>query len=201
MQQKKPLIYSDKKFLDFLDKREKLSPFDQKLEAGLLLEKSEAIDIDKAFSEVTKRINRETKIYNIKAVIIKFAAILTLPLLAFTIWSLFFLDKSEEGYSRISQNEITWQEVTSPYGMRSHLVLPDGTNLWLNAGSKLRYGIPFMGKTREVELEGEAFLDVFEDRYSPFVIKSGNFVVEVTGTQFNFKSYPGSDNIEVALKS
>jgi len=192
--------YTDSKFIDFLDCRKKLSSFDKKLELGIQLERAEAIDIEKPLSKVSTRINRKNKIQDIYLLITKFAAILTLPLMAFTIWLLFFHDKKEVQFSQITQNEITWQEINCPQGMRSYLILPDGTNLWLNSGSKLKYSIPFTGNTREVELEGEAFLDVFENRSSPFVVRSGNYLTEVTGTQFNIKSYAGSNRIEVALK-
>jgi ferric-dicitrate binding protein FerR (iron transport regulator) len=118
-----------------------------------------------------------------------------LPLLAFTIWSLFFQEKPTE----LVQNEITWHEIQTPAGMRSHVVLPDGTDLWLNAESKIKYSIPFTRENRQVELTGEAFLKVVKNEKAPFIVNAGTASVKVLGTQFNVKAYPEDEQLEVAL--
>ncbi len=115
--------------------------------------------------------------------------------MAFTIWSLFFQEKQTE----LAQNEITWHEIHSPAGMRSHVVLPDGTDLWLNAESKIKYSIPFTRENRHVELTGEAFLKVVKNENAPFIVNAGAASVKVLGTQFNFKAYPEDEQLEVAL--
>jgi transmembrane sensor len=190
---------SDSDFNQFMEYRKGLSPFDKKLEAAKLIDQATSVDVDKAYHTVSNKINQENKSINIFTVLTRIAAVLTLPLLAFTIWSLFF-HKTEKAPVEMAQNEITWQEIHSPVGMRSHVVLPDGTNLWLNAGSQLRYSIPFIRENREVELSGEAFLDVVKNEQSPFVVKTGNAEVEVMGTQFNVNAYPETEQIKVALK-
>jgi ferric-dicitrate binding protein FerR (iron transport regulator) len=83
--------------------------------------------------------------------------------------------------------------------MRSHVVLPDGTDLWLNAGSKIKYGIPFIRENRQVELTGEAFLKVTKNGKAPFVVNVGAASVKVLGTRFNVKAYPEEEQIEIAL--
>ena len=190
---------SDSEFKNFIETRKGLSPFDKKMEAGKLIDQTASVDVDKAYHIVSNKINQGNNIYSIFTTLTRIAAVLTLPLLAFTIWSLFF-QKTEKAPVELALNEITWQEIHSPVGMRSHVVLPDGTNLWLNAGSHLRYGIPFTRENREVELSGEAFLDVVKNEQSPFVVKTGNAEVEVLGTQFNVNAWPESEQIQVALK-
>jgi transmembrane sensor len=190
---------SDSDFKKFMEYRKGLSPFDKKLEAAKLIDETVSVDVDKAYHTVSNKINRGNKAINIFTTLTRIAAILTLPLLAFTIWTLFF-QETEKAPVEIAQNEITWQEIHSPVGMRSHVVLPDGTNLWLNAGSHLRYGIPFIRENREVELSGEAFLDVAKNELSPFVVKTGSAEVEVLGTQFNVNAWPEKEQIQVALK-
>jgi transmembrane sensor len=190
---------SDSGFNHFIEQRKGLSPFDKKLEAAKLIDQTASVDVDKAYHTVSSKINQGNNTYHIFTTLTRIAAVLTLPLLAFTIWSLFF-QESKKAPVEIAQNEITWQEIHSPVGMRSHVVLPDGTNLWLNAGSHLRYSIPFTRENREVELSGEAFLDVVKNEKSPFVVRTENTSVEVLGTQFNVNAYPETEQIQIALK-
>ena len=186
-------------FDKFIDYRRQLNSFDKKLEAAKLIEQIKMVDVDNAYQSVAENINRSVPKYNLLTAITRIAAVFTLPLLAFTIWTLFFQDKKDASVESV-QNDITWQEISSPMGMRSQVVLPDGTHLWLNAGSKLRYSIPFVRDRRLVELTGEAFLDVKKDEESPFVVKAGEAEVEVVGTQFNANAWPQSETIEIALK-
>jgi transmembrane sensor len=190
---------SDSDFKKFMEYRKGLSPFDKKLEAAKLVNQTASVDLDKAWHKVTRKINQGNNTYSIFTTLTRIAAVLTLPLLAFTIWTLFFQEIKTVPVE-LAQNEITWQEIHSPVGMRSHVVLPDGTNLWLNAGSHLRYGIPFTRENREVELTGEAFLDVVKNEQSPFVVKTAGAEVEVLGTQFNVNAWPEKEQIQVALK-
>ena len=190
---------SESDFKNFMEYRKGLTAFDQKLEAAKLIDKTTSVNVDKAYRAVSDKINRDNKTRSLFITLTRIAAVLTIPLLAFAIWSLFFQETTKTPVE-MAQNEITWQKIQSPVGMRSLVVLPDGTNLWLNAGSEIKYSIPFTRENREVELSGEAFLDVVKNEQSPFVVKSGNAEVEVLGTQFNVNAYPESENIEVALK-
>ncbi|MGC9342158.1 MAG: FecR family protein [Bacteroidales bacterium] len=190
---------SESGFTHFMEYRKGLTPFDKKLEAAKLMDQAASVDVDTAYQTISSKINRKNKVYHIYTTLTRIAAVLTLPLLAFTIWTLFFQEVKTIP-AELAQNEITWQEIHSPVGMRSHVVLPDGTNLWLNAGSHLRYSIPFTRENREVELTGEAFLDVVKNEQSPFVVKTASAEVEVLGTQFNVNAWPETENITVALK-
>jgi ferric-dicitrate binding protein FerR (iron transport regulator) len=84
-------------------------------------------------------------------------------------------------------------------GVRTYMQLPDGSKLWLNAGSKVVYADGFSGGRRELTLVGEAFFDVQHDVAHPFIIRAGKLEVRVLGTSLNVKAYPGDSTIETTL--
>ena len=84
-------------------------------------------------------------------------------------------------------------------GARRFMKLPDGSQLWLNAGSKIVLGDGYADGKREVELEGEAFFDVKHDQQHPFIIHTGRLEVRVLGTSLNVKAYPGDSSVETTL--
>ncbi|MEN8226707.1 MAG: FecR domain-containing protein [Bacteroidota bacterium] len=90
-------------------------------------------------------------------------------------------------------------EITTPLGSRTHIILPDSSEAWLNAGTTLRYNPNFSQKTREVSLEGEAFFKVVPDPKRIFVVTTSDITVRVFGTSFNVKSYPEEGIIETTL--
>lgn len=89
--------------------------------------------------------------------------------------------------------------VMAPSGQKSQLLLPDGTEVWLNSGSRLSYSYEFNTLDRVVNLEGEAFFDVKKDQQHPFVVKTGMVEVKVHGTSFNVQAYTDEEDIRVAL--
>src|ERR1700722_933461 len=93
------------------------------------------------------------------------------------------------------------EEVLAKAGARTRLVLPDGTRVWLNSNSKLRYGNGFNSSDREVVLEGEAFFDVVKNAAHPFIVHATSLDIEVLGTSFEVKSYPQDATIEATLLS
>jgi transmembrane sensor len=84
-------------------------------------------------------------------------------------------------------------------GSRTRSLLPDGSTVWLNAGSKLFFENDFTGKTREVRLEGEAFFDIVKNPSQPFIVHTSGIDIRVLGTAFNVKAYPEDANIETTL--
>lgn len=94
----------------------------------------------------------------------------------------------------VARNEIVTQK-----GFRSKAVLPDGTQVWLNADSRIVYQDNFKGAVREVQLTGEALFDVVKDPSRPFVIHAGPIDIHVLGTRFNIRSYPQEKKIETLL--
>jgi ferric-dicitrate binding protein FerR (iron transport regulator) len=87
----------------------------------------------------------------------------------------------------------------TPRGGQYHLVLPDGTKVWLNAASTLTYTISKSGNERLVKLEGEACFEVAKDINRPFRVESRGQVAEVLGTQFNINCYPDEPNVKTTL--
>ena len=109
---------------------------------------------------------------------LKVAAIVIITLL-----SGFFVNQViQKNYYAGVQNEII-----VPNGEKTQIILSDGTKVYLNAGTHLKYPAVFSRKKREVTLIGEAFFDVAKDKSIPFIIKTLRFDVKVTGTSFNLK--------------
>lgn len=96
--------------------------------------------------------------------------------------------------------KVIYNELSVPYGKRFDLVLADGTQVTLNAGSWIKYPVQF-AKTgnRKVFLKGEAYFDVTKDKVRPFVVNTGVIDVEVIGTQFNVSHYPEDNHIYTVL--
>jgi ferric-dicitrate binding protein FerR (iron transport regulator) len=90
-------------------------------------------------------------------------------------------------------------EVVARPGSRSKLLLPDGTQVWLNAESKLTYLNTFNSMLREVNLEGEAYFDVTHDEKRPLIVHTSNIDIKVLGTAFSVKSYASDKTIETTL--
>lgn len=92
----------------------------------------------------------------------------------------------------------TFTEVYSPYGHKTSVLLPDGSQIWLNGDSKIKYNIDFIN-SRNVELTGEALFKVTKNPHSLFTVKAEKLKLEVYGTTFNVKSYPEELTSEIAL--
>ena len=96
---------------------------------------------------------------------------------------------------------VAMQTITVPAGQRVNLDLPDGSNVWLNAGTTMKYPVSFMKGKREVMLDGEAYFEVTRDEKYPFVVSVKNFDVRVLGTSFNVMSYDDEFASSVTLLS
>lgn len=94
--------------------------------------------------------------------------------------------------------EMAYVEKISGLGQKSTIPLSDGSQVRLNAGSKIRFPRFFDGDTREVYLEGEAFFQVTRDEKRPFIVRSGDLITTVLGTSFNVKAYR-NENIAVTV--
>ncbi|HZE85778.1 MAG TPA: FecR family protein [Puia sp.] len=96
-------------------------------------------------------------------------------------------------------DQMAASEILTGNGSRTHVVLPDGSIVWLNAGSKITYDKNFGATHREVNLIGEGFFDVAKNAGIPFVIHTARIDVRVLGTRFNVKSYPTDRTTETTL--
>ena len=91
-------------------------------------------------------------------------------------------------------------EIETKNGSRSKMTeLPDGSKVWLNAGSKLTYDNSFNNTIREVKLTGEAYFDVVKNASKPFIVNTASAKVKVLGTTFNVRCYPEDNKIETSL--
>lgn len=99
-----------------------------------------------------------------------------------------------------TDTKLVFNELTVPYGKRFKVSLSDGTNVFLNAGTKLRYPKEF-GNTgkREVFLEGEAYFNVTPSTRQPFIVNTEDMNVQVLGTRFNVSSYKNENNTSATL--
>ena len=89
--------------------------------------------------------------------------------------------------------------IESPDGHRKELRLPDGTMVYLNSGSQLRYPETFDKETRTVQFSGEAYFEVSKDSLHPFIILTENTQTKVLGTEFNLRAYPSEKRTEVVV--
>lgn len=95
-----------------------------------------------------------------------------------------------------------YNTISTPRGRQFSVVLPDGTKVWLNAASSLRYPVAFSGNTREVRITGEAYFEVAADAARPFSVRfNEKGVVEVLGTAFNINAYMDEPLVKTTLLS
>jgi ferric-dicitrate binding protein FerR (iron transport regulator) len=100
---------------------------------------------------------------------------------------------------RVSELRAVTHTLTVPAGQRANLQLSDGTNVWLNARSRITYPGCFTGAAREVTLDGEAWFEAEPDREKPFVVHTDKYNIHVRGTTFNVNAYAGTDDFSTAL--
>ncbi|WP_293313164.1 FecR family protein [Pedobacter sp. UBA5917] len=118
------------------------------------------------------------------------------------------ISRTEDGrlvYTIVDQSDLKTQSIVSfntiqtPKGGQYQVILPDGTKVWLNAASSLKYPEVFTGNERRVELTGEAYFEVAKNKAKPFHVKNHNQDVEVLGTHFNINSYMDDHTIKTTL--
>ncbi|WPV01104.1 DUF4974 domain-containing protein [Mucilaginibacter sp. cycad4] len=116
------------------------------------------------------------------------AACLVFGLLSFFYWKYYF-----------GSYDVKTYQITAPLGNVSKIILPDGTKVWLNAGSKIVYKTNYGNKCRMIQLTGEAFFDVVKDSEHPFIVNTAAMQIKVLGTAFNVRSYADDNVSETSL--
>lgn len=137
---------------------------------------------DKALAKVLKQINSEHKSLTFWQFIQRVAAILFIPLLISMLW--LYSGKNFQ----FSNPDITYNKVVAAFGTFSLIELPDGSKVWLNSGSSLRYPDKFNSGNRSVFLIGEAYFEVHSDETMPFLVNTPYFTVKATGTKFSVRA-------------
>ena len=140
------------------------------------------ISTDKALTKVLKQINHEHKSLTFWQFIQRVAAILFIPLLISMLWM--YSGKNFQ----LSDSDITYNKVVAAFGTFSLIELPDGSKVWLNSGSSLRYPDKFNNSNRSVFLIGEAYFEVHSDETAPFLVNTPYFTVKATGTKFSVRA-------------
>lgn len=92
-----------------------------------------------------------------------------------------------------------YNTLTTPVAGQYHLTLPDGTLVMLNSASSIRYPTAFTGRTREVEVDGEAWFQIKDDPSKPFIVKAGAAAIRVLGTDFNVMAYSDEPTLRTTL--
>ena len=101
----------------------------------------------------------------------------------------------------MNAQQVTLAEITTSFGEKRQVTLPDGTLLVLNSCSQVRYPDRFVGDLREVELEGEGYFRVARNEKMPFIVRTKRLDVQVLGTRFDVKSYSTDEIVSVSVES
>jgi ferric-dicitrate binding protein FerR (iron transport regulator) len=165
----------------------------EKLLADIEKMKNDPKEASEAFEAASRKVSMKNGSLGIRRMmeyLPRVAAILFLPLVAGLITVLMIFG---------TQDSPVWSEISVPNGETREITLPDGTELTLNAGSRITFPDRFEGNTRELFLDGELLADVTTDKKKPFIIHAGEHTLKVLGTKFTFKSYKDSELTEVML--
>ncbi|MCE4564682.1 DUF4974 domain-containing protein [Maribellus sp. CM-23] len=139
---------------------------------------------------------RKTKRKKVLNWITQVAAIAMLPMLAFLLYT--FSQHNFEISSLVAMQTDTL-EIIAPVGSKTNFVLPDGSRVFLNNGSKLRYPLRFMDNKRDIYLSGEAYFVVAHDEERPFRVKTRDLNITALGTEFNVSAYTDEVSTEATL--
>lgn len=129
------------------------------------------------------------KVVNISQYYQRIAAVLFIPLILGISIFLFYTSSGEENF----------YTAEAPLGQKAKVELPDGSTVWLNSGSNIRYSSQFNKKNRTIDLNGEAFFEVKKNTGKPFFVHTPFLDVKVTGTRFNVNAYDEEAFIETSL--
>ena len=153
----------------------------------------QSVNHNEALCNFKNRIETKGKSIRRKIMIQRFqqiAAVLFLPVLLLSSWLFLQINGIPPKYIELRSNP----------GMVTTIELPDGSKVWLNGGSYLRYPRIFKSRNREVEMNGQAYFEIVPNAQQPFLVKtSESFSLEVLGTSFNLLAYKDEDIIETTL--
>jgi ferric-dicitrate binding protein FerR (iron transport regulator) len=111
----------------------------------------------------------------------------------------FFISRRPEVVKNEPVQQVAENTISTKPGSKSKIQLPDGSQVWLNADSRITYNESFRGPFREVQVTGEAYFDVAKDKDHPFIIHANSIDVRVLGTSLNIRSYSNEKNTEAVL--
>jgi ferric-dicitrate binding protein FerR (iron transport regulator) len=131
---------------------------------------------------------------------ISFRKMVAAILIAFALGAVFYhIIYSRKQISSSSIAVLESSKVIVPLGSQSHVELPDGSVVTLNAGSNLHYRTSYGQASREVWLEGEGYFNVVKNASKPFIVNAKDVIIKALGTEFNVKAYPEENTIQTTL--
>lgn len=197
-----------------------MSEMEQLVTEVLLREKGSSPDVDSEWQRVAAKLEPQEARHGHRFLWATVAAAAAIAVVAFLLWKgMFVADKGviyaarpsseaivvvgEDGTEvsaaeqkqslRASRGAVKMLTITVPEGKDTKIVLADGSEVWLNAGSSLSYPTRFTGTCRRVNLKGEAYFKVSHDPRHPFIVDASGWETKVLGTQFNVRSYSAAD--------
>jgi transmembrane sensor len=154
------------------------------------------VNVDNALNLVNKRIKFKTPMETLWFYWKRIAAVLVIPLLLANLF--YFIYRTTD---KTSSQDPVYNELFAAFGTRSAIKLSDGTSVWLNSGSSIKYPDRFAGNKRKVYLKGEAYFEVESDHRKPFIVETSSLTVKATGTKFNINGYSTAVQEAVTLVS
>jgi ferric-dicitrate binding protein FerR (iron transport regulator) len=153
---------------------------------------SENLEFEGFFKSNVKKTSFPLIFKLIQSPALRYAAVILIIIL---IPVLYYLNMQQNNINNI----VTWKTIAVENGGQSTVTLSDGSIMILDAGSRLYYLEKFGNESREIKLEGEAYLEVEHDPQKPFRVHTANALIEVLGTRFNVRSWKESKKVEVAV--
>lgn len=126
----------------------------------------------------------------------KVAAVILIPILLISLWYFLHADRKLP-----EREKVIYSEIFTPYGSKTKLDLPDGSTVWLNDGSTLKFPQQFRAKTRTVYLSGEAYFDIQNNPKKSFLVKTPEINIRVLGTKFNVMAYSDESTVETTVET
>lgn len=161
---------------------------------GQCAEVESKADVDSAFAKIKSQLNSNE---NNKTVVLRSRwRRLLVPVAAFLTGVICTI-----GISLFLFNDTTKYIVATATGQRAQFVLPDGSRVWLNSSSELTYSTSILSRTRNVDLEGEAYFEVEPNKKKPFIVSNDNVQVRVLGTKFNVRARESENRVVTTLLS
>lgn len=163
-------------------------------EADQMARREKNFNSDKAWARLESKMNPKKDRFVLFRQIGKYAAVFILALFLGGLGYSWLQPRLNSGFS---PSAIV--EYTAPYGSKTSLKLTDGSLVWLNAGTTLRYNRQFGARNRDIELSGEAYFEVAKNKTLPFTVNAKEISVTALGTKFNIKAYPDETSIQTML--
>lgn len=162
------------------------------LSASLPAEDDEVKAVGKLLQFKQAHENKKKKFASLTRHLVGYAAAISMAILS--TWAILNYQ-----YDNAIHEQLTFEEFSTPPGQRAKVKLHDGTVVWLNARSHLRYPSRFTNTQRKVELDGEAFFEVSRNEEAPFIVSTEKLDIKVLGTKFNVFAYRGKNEFNTAL--